>query len=234
MIRIAARYLFSVLLFCNLSIAALNPLTSQIQTYLREMQIDPGEVDGVYGPKTKAAIMEFQKLAGLSQDGVADKYLLTNMRRYYSMYTNRKYNYYQEDFSSYQDDNYSYQYSNNQSKCQRALNELSSYSDTAAKYNYTNGNNVHYDSRWRSYSPKYNKKNYKISRKLSKLDRMMKRVQSNCQKGQYQAKRYRHIKDDYYKPRYGKTLPRQRYVKPEYDSSPFLNIQENEMYRLHK
>ncbi|MCO4781524.1 MAG: peptidoglycan-binding protein [Candidatus Cloacimonetes bacterium] len=232
MIRIAAQYLFSIFLFCNLSIAAFNPLTSQIQTYLREMQIDTGDIDGVYGPKTKAAIIEFQKLAGLTPDGVADKALLYNMRRYYAMYTDHKYSYYQDNVGAYQ-------YSDNQSKCQRALNELSTYSDSTAKYNSNNYNNVYYDSRWNGYSPQYNKRNHKISRKLSKLDRLMRRVHSNCEKRQYYTKRSRHHRNNYYQPRHVDTSFNQRYVKrqylkPRYDASPFLDAQENKMYRMYK
>lgn len=227
MIRIAAQYFFSILLLCNISIAAFNPLTSQIQTYLREMQIDPGEVDGVYGPKTKAAIIKFQKLAGISPDGVADKFLLQNMRRYYAMYTDHKYSYYQDGYQQYQ-------YSDTNNKCQRALNELSSYSDTTAKYNYNQYSNVYYDSRWQGYSPQYNKRNHKISKKLSKLDRLMRRVHSNCEKRQYYPKRSRHNRRNYYQTQYVDRLPRQRYIKPRYDASPFLNEQENRMYQLHR
>jgi N-acetylmuramoyl-L-alanine amidase len=40
-----------------------------IQTALEAQGIDPGGVDGKYGPKTTAAVAAFQRLKGLVVDG---------------------------------------------------------------------------------------------------------------------------------------------------------------------
>jgi len=42
----------------------------QLQTQLKGMGFDPGTADGVMGPRTKAAIKEFQKANGLTVDGI--------------------------------------------------------------------------------------------------------------------------------------------------------------------
>ena len=43
----------------------------QIQTKLNEMGYDTGGIDGVYGTKTKNAVIAFQQSQGLSADGIA-------------------------------------------------------------------------------------------------------------------------------------------------------------------
>lgn len=43
----------------------------QLQNALKLKGFDPGKVDGDFGPKTKAAVIDFQKKQGLSADGVA-------------------------------------------------------------------------------------------------------------------------------------------------------------------
>jgi len=45
-------------------------LVQQIQKKLIELDLTPGLIDGVFGAKTKAAVMEFQKIAQLKVDGV--------------------------------------------------------------------------------------------------------------------------------------------------------------------
>lgn len=40
------------------------------QLFLRSKGIDPGPIDGIFGPKTRAATMNFQRGAGLSVDGI--------------------------------------------------------------------------------------------------------------------------------------------------------------------
>ncbi|HRG99070.1 MAG TPA: peptidoglycan-binding domain-containing protein [Polyangiaceae bacterium] len=42
-----------------------------LQTALVLLDVDAGEVDGVMGPKTRAAIQAFQEIAGLTADGVS-------------------------------------------------------------------------------------------------------------------------------------------------------------------
>ena len=45
-----------------------------IQTRLNELGFDAGSVDGFYGPKTKRAIMEFQRTKNVNVDGkISDK-----------------------------------------------------------------------------------------------------------------------------------------------------------------
>ena len=41
-----------------------------LQTQLKRMGIDPGPVDGIMGPRTKAAVKEFQQQNGLAVDGI--------------------------------------------------------------------------------------------------------------------------------------------------------------------
>jgi hypothetical protein len=42
------------------------------QALLRDLQLYDGEIDGKYGPKTKAALIKFQRLAGLIATGIVD------------------------------------------------------------------------------------------------------------------------------------------------------------------
>lgn len=42
-----------------------------LQTALALLDVDSGEVDGVMGPKTRAAVKAFQEVAGLTSDGIA-------------------------------------------------------------------------------------------------------------------------------------------------------------------
>lgn len=48
-----------------------NPSVRDIQQALKAKGFDPGVIDGKMGPKTRAAIVSFQKSAGLKQDGIA-------------------------------------------------------------------------------------------------------------------------------------------------------------------
>jgi peptidoglycan hydrolase-like protein with peptidoglycan-binding domain len=45
----------------------------QVQTKLKEQGQDPGPADGVMGPKTQAALKEFQKGKGLKESGQLDQ-----------------------------------------------------------------------------------------------------------------------------------------------------------------
>ncbi|MFA9431858.1 L,D-transpeptidase family protein [Egicoccus sp. AB-alg2] len=46
------------------------PAVVQLQTRLQELRYDVGPVDGVFGASTKHAVVAFQKVNGLSRDGV--------------------------------------------------------------------------------------------------------------------------------------------------------------------
>ena len=41
-----------------------------VQTALALVDCDPGEIDGIDGPATKAAVISFQETAGLTADGI--------------------------------------------------------------------------------------------------------------------------------------------------------------------
>ena len=45
---------------------------SQIQQALREQGHDPGEIDGLMGPRTRSALKEFQTAQGLEATGRSD------------------------------------------------------------------------------------------------------------------------------------------------------------------
>jgi peptidoglycan hydrolase-like protein with peptidoglycan-binding domain len=42
-----------------------------LQRALASKGIDPGPVDGIFGPKTEAAVRQFQQINGLQADGIA-------------------------------------------------------------------------------------------------------------------------------------------------------------------
>jgi len=51
-------------------------LTRHIQAALQKKGYDPGPVDGIYGPKTRNAIEDFQKASGIPVDGKANRAIL--------------------------------------------------------------------------------------------------------------------------------------------------------------
>ncbi|MCV0396158.1 MAG: peptidoglycan-binding protein [Rhizobiaceae bacterium] len=57
-----------------------DPLIRQVQAGLKAFGNDGIELDGVVGPRTRAAIREFQSLFGLEETGEADEALLAKMR----------------------------------------------------------------------------------------------------------------------------------------------------------
>ena len=63
---------FVVFLQVGISNTFADDMTRTIQETLIEKGFDPGPVDGVLGPKTKAAIMKFQESAGSMADGGVD------------------------------------------------------------------------------------------------------------------------------------------------------------------
>ena len=50
---------------------ATGPDVNRLQERLKELGFDPGEVDGKFGPATKAALIAFQQSKGLTADGIA-------------------------------------------------------------------------------------------------------------------------------------------------------------------
>ena len=61
-------------------VAGADPLVRALQTELAARGHDVGEIDGVIGPKTDAAIRAFQTRAGLPADGVPSASLLTRVK----------------------------------------------------------------------------------------------------------------------------------------------------------
>jgi len=53
---------------------------AELQSRLSQLGFDPGKVDGIFGPRTEAAILEFQRNRNLSEDGTAGPELLTELR----------------------------------------------------------------------------------------------------------------------------------------------------------
>ena len=72
-----AAWAASPLFSCNESVAVLSKVGSRgeevrkIQTKLKEYGYDPGSVDGIFGEKTRKALIAFQRDNGLTQDGIA-------------------------------------------------------------------------------------------------------------------------------------------------------------------
>lgn len=72
-------------LLLGLVLAASAPAGAQdtvleIQTRLTELGIDPGPADGRYGPKTQAAVRQYQEERGMAPDGIIVPELLDDMR----------------------------------------------------------------------------------------------------------------------------------------------------------
>ena len=53
-----------------LALKAKGPLVTRLQNILIEKGFDPGFVDGIFGPKTKSAVEQFQEVNGLLVDGM--------------------------------------------------------------------------------------------------------------------------------------------------------------------
>ena len=56
-------------------------LTYEVQRQLKQLGYNPGQVDGIYGRKTKAAIEEFQINEGISSDGKVTEDLRYRLER---------------------------------------------------------------------------------------------------------------------------------------------------------
>jgi len=61
------------------SIKAKDELVEKVQKYLNALEINVGIVDGIYGPKTKSAIIEFQEKNKINTDGKVSKSLLLHL-----------------------------------------------------------------------------------------------------------------------------------------------------------
>lgn len=57
-------------------------LVKDVQTHLRGIALYPGPQDGVYGPRTRDAIVAYQSLYGLDKTGQPSRDLLSHMRDY--------------------------------------------------------------------------------------------------------------------------------------------------------
>jgi len=52
---------------------------SQLETKLKALKLYLGKIDGVFGPVLKAAVIAYQKIKGLVQDGIAGPITLTSL-----------------------------------------------------------------------------------------------------------------------------------------------------------
>jgi len=48
-------------------------VVTRVQNALKRLGLDPGKIDGVFGPATERAVTEFQTTHGLVADGVVDQ-----------------------------------------------------------------------------------------------------------------------------------------------------------------
>jgi len=63
---------FALFLQGGISNSFADSMTRMVQEALAEKGFDPGPVDGMWGSKTKAAVMKFQESAGLTANGQID------------------------------------------------------------------------------------------------------------------------------------------------------------------
>ena len=74
-----ARAAAAVLRLAQAEAAPARDLVRAVQEGLAALGYDPGPIDGVAGPKTRAAIGDFQTAAGLAPDGAASPALLARL-----------------------------------------------------------------------------------------------------------------------------------------------------------
>lgn len=58
--------------FLPLQEGSISPEVKRIQELLQKQGFDPGPADGIFGPKTKAALIAFQRSKGMEANGVVD------------------------------------------------------------------------------------------------------------------------------------------------------------------
>lgn len=63
---------FTLFLQVGITTTFANSITKAIQEALIEKGFDPGPADGIWGAKTKAAVVKFQESAGLTANGLVD------------------------------------------------------------------------------------------------------------------------------------------------------------------
>ncbi|HEY3449676.1 MAG TPA: peptidoglycan-binding protein [Myxococcales bacterium] len=66
-----------------LSIGSRGADVTRLQNALKTAGYDPGGTDGVFGPKTKAAVTSFQRASGLGVDGVVGPKTNSALAKYY-------------------------------------------------------------------------------------------------------------------------------------------------------
>jgi len=63
---------FALFFQVGVSTSFADSMTRMVQEALVEKGFDPGPVDGIWGSKTKSAVMQFQESAGLTANGQID------------------------------------------------------------------------------------------------------------------------------------------------------------------
>jgi hypothetical protein len=64
----------------TLKLGATGPAVKKLQKKLKALGLNPGRIDGAYGPVTKAAVREFQRSRRLPDDGIAGPQTLAALR----------------------------------------------------------------------------------------------------------------------------------------------------------
>ncbi len=62
----------------------------QVQQALKEKGYDPGPVDGILGPSTKAALRAFQKSGGLEPSGQLDRGTVEKLGVHFTQFTSKE------------------------------------------------------------------------------------------------------------------------------------------------
>lgn len=64
-----------------LYIGSTGPLVAELQALLKTWGYNPGPIDGIFGPSTKAAVIAFQKDAGIAVDGIVGPITWQHLRQ---------------------------------------------------------------------------------------------------------------------------------------------------------
>src|SRR5687767_10241861 len=57
----------------ELQLGSVGQRVEEAQTYLKALRLYHGEVDGIFGPETRGAVLELQRRAGIERDGIIGK-----------------------------------------------------------------------------------------------------------------------------------------------------------------